>query len=737
MRLFIAEKPQVAMAIAEALSDINNTPVSRKDGYILCGKDAITWCLGHLLQLQEPETINPDWAIWKAEDLPIWLWPPRYCPRTRREPGKPPAEDPAVLRQLNVISSLARQASRIVHAGDPDDEGQLLVEEVLVWIGNQLPVDRILINDITLATVKKALADIRDNRQFWPLYQRALARSVGDQMFGYNMTRACTVAARARYPEMRGVLPVGRVQTPTLGLVVNRWLAVKNHQEAWYFTVDAAFSGAEHAIEARMQVPEDAPCDEKKRISDEGWATRCAQSLTKQPAVVENVRTGTEVSNPPLPLTLLDLQRLMARQHSIDGQTTLAITQSLRDNWKAITYNRSDCPYLSDDQYAESPALLDALQRTGCWHNLPLDPSRKSAAFNTAKVGAHTAIIPTTSLPDLSRLNDQERLVWQTIAEYFLVQFMQPRQREVVTVTLTCRGQRFMVRARRLLEPGYTSLLKASRQEDTEQDEQGTLAGDNTAWLKRLVPGQQLQCVSATAVRHKTTPPPLFTEDTLLAAMARIADFVTDERVRALLRQKDEDKEKENGGIGTAATRAGHIQLLRRRGLITEMKGKLIPTENGIALIRSLPPTITRPDLTALWVERQNAIIDGRMTVEQFAEKLHEELKVLVVRAADINGIKPGGDQAVSLPCPGCRKPLRFWKDNVSCSARCGFRLSRTLLGKELTQHQLTTLLTTGRSPLIRGFKGKNDKTFDAYLVFRDIRKGDIGFVFPERKKKR
>ncbi|WP_042093035.1 toprim domain-containing protein, partial [Escherichia coli] len=217
MRLFIAEKPQVAMAIAEALSDINNTPVSRKDGYILCGKDAITWCLGHLLQLQEPETINPDWAIWKAEDLPIWLWPPRYCPRTRREPGKPPAEDPAVLRQLNVISSLARQASRIVHAGDPDDEGQLLVEEVLVWIGNQLPVDRILINDITLATVKKALADIRDNRQFWPLYQRALARSVGDQMFGYNMTRACTVAARARYPEMRGVLPVGRVQTPTLG----------------------------------------------------------------------------------------------------------------------------------------------------------------------------------------------------------------------------------------------------------------------------------------------------------------------------------------------------------------------------------------------------------------------------------------------------------------------------------------------------------------------------------------
>lgn len=120
MRLFIAEKPQVAMAIAEALSDINNTPVSRKDGYILCGKDAITWCLGHLLQLQEPETINPDWAIWKAEDLPIWLWPPRYCPRTRREPGKPPAEDPAVLRQLNVISSLARQASRIVHAGEPD-----------------------------------------------------------------------------------------------------------------------------------------------------------------------------------------------------------------------------------------------------------------------------------------------------------------------------------------------------------------------------------------------------------------------------------------------------------------------------------------------------------------------------------------------------------------------------------------------------------------------------------------
>ncbi|GCY98208.1 DNA topoisomerase III [Escherichia coli] len=151
-------------------------------------------------------------------------------------------------------------------------------------------------------------------------------------MFDFNMTRVCTVAARARYPDMRGVLPVGRVQTPTLALVVNHWLAVKNHQETWYFTVDTIFPGAEHAIEARMQVPEDPPCDEKKRISDEGWATHCAQSLTKQPAVVESVRTGSEVSNPPLPLTLLDLQRLMARQHGIDGQTTLAITQSLRDN---------------------------------------------------------------------------------------------------------------------------------------------------------------------------------------------------------------------------------------------------------------------------------------------------------------------------------------------------------------------------------------------------------------------
>ena len=199
MRLFIAEKPSVATAIADALG----TPARKHPGYTECGDNIITWCFGHMLQLVDPEDINPAWGKWVREDLPINLWPPRYKPK------------PESQAQLAVIVGLIKRASHIVHAGDPDDEGQLLVEEVLQWAGLTAPVtapvSRVLINDLTRESVKKALDNLRPNAGFQPLYQRALVRSVGDQMFGFNMTRACTLAARAQSPDFRGVLSVGRV----------------------------------------------------------------------------------------------------------------------------------------------------------------------------------------------------------------------------------------------------------------------------------------------------------------------------------------------------------------------------------------------------------------------------------------------------------------------------------------------------------------------------------------------
>ena len=245
MRLYIAEKPGLAKVIAEALGS-NVT----KKGYIECGpNDVVTWCVGHLLQLAGPELHDPKYATWKKEDLPLTLRPAKYIPIEK------------TADQLNVVIQLLGRATEVVHAGDPDDEGQLLVEEVLGYVGNSQPVKRLLLNDMNPNAAKKALANLRDNADFKGLYLKALARSIGDQIYGFNMTRAYTLAAQEK--GFRGVLSMGRVQTVILGLIVRRYLANRSHSAAFYYNLAASFAFNERSISARFVVPEDAPVNDK------------------------------------------------------------------------------------------------------------------------------------------------------------------------------------------------------------------------------------------------------------------------------------------------------------------------------------------------------------------------------------------------------------------------------------------------------------------------------------------
>ncbi|WP_236479776.1 DNA topoisomerase, partial [Escherichia coli] len=321
MRLFIAEKPAVANDIVKALGG----NFTRHDGWFESDNAIVTNCFGHIIESQPPENYNPEYKAWKVETLPLRLYPVKYQP----------VESAA--KQVKTILELIRRGdvTEIVHAGDPDDEGQLLVDEVLEYAGNTKPVKRVLINDNTLPAVKKALANLKDNRDFKGLYLKALARSVADAVYGFSMTRAYTIPAKAR--GYQGVLSVGRVQTPVLGLIVNRTRANQNHKSSFYYTMTGVFQRGADVIRANWKPGEFAPLTDRKLL-DKAWADGTAASLAGKPATVEAAATDDKKTAAPLPFNLVRLQQYMNKKFKMTAQKTLDITQQLREKYKAITY---------------------------------------------------------------------------------------------------------------------------------------------------------------------------------------------------------------------------------------------------------------------------------------------------------------------------------------------------------------------------------------------------------------
>lgn len=622
--------------------------------------------------------------------------------------------------------------TEIIHAGDPDDEGQLLVDEVLEYAGNTKPVKRVLINDNTLPAVKKALANPKNNRDFRGLYLKALARSVADAIYGLSMTRAYTIPARAK--GYKGTLSVGRVQTPILGLIVNRTRANKNHKSSFYYTMTGHFQRGVDVIRANWKPGEFAPLTDRKLL-DKAWANGTAASLAGKPATVEAAATDDKKTAAPLPFNLVRLQQYMNKKFKMTAQQTLDITQQLREKYKAITYNRSDCSYLSDEQFSEAPQVLDALKSVFD-QPLDVDSTRKSKAFNSAKVTAHTAIIPTVNVPDVNALSSDERNVYLAIAQHYLVQFMPEKTYQEVSVAIQCGDESFYARARKTTDSGFEAFLG----EENTGDEESEAENDDSAFdlLCKIRTGETVTTKEVVVNEKKTTPPPLFTEATLLAALVRVADFVTDPVIKKLLKDKDRDKKDEHGGIGTSATRASMLETLKKRNYITLEKGKLIPTDTGYALIDALPAIAVNPDMTALWAEKQTLIENGEMTVEQFIDELYDDLIAMIGNAnsADIKvapGTPSGQSQRLSSPCPSCGKQIVIRPKSYSCTG-CEFKIWNEFSGKKITQAQAEKLIKSGKTDLIKGFKKKSGGTYDAVLVLEDKKTGKLGF--PARAKK-
>ncbi|EET7269545.1 TPA: DNA topoisomerase 3 [Escherichia coli] len=717
MKLFIAEKPAVANDIVKALGG----NFTRHDGWFESDNAIVTNCFGHIIESQPPENYNPDYKAWKVETLPLRLYPVKYQP----------VESAA--KQVKTILELIKRGdvTEIVHAGDPDEEGQLLVDEVLEYAGNTKPVKRVLINDNTLPAVKKALANLKDNRDFRGLYFKALARSVADAVYGFSMTRAYTIPAQAR--GYKGTLSVGRVQTPILGLIVNRTRANQNHKSSFYYTMTGVFQRGTDVIRANWKPGEFAPLTDRKLL-DKAWANGTAASLTGKPATVEAAATDDKKTAAPLPFNLVRLQQYMNKKFKLTAQKTLDITQQLREKYKAITYNRSDCSYLSDEQFSEAPQVIDALKSVFD-QPMNVDTTRKSKAFDSAKVTAHTAIIPTANVPDINALTPDERNVYLAIAQHYLVQFMPEKLYKEVSVAIQCGDESFYARARKTTDSGFEAFLGTETTNEDESD------NDDSAFeqLCKIRTGETLTTKEVVVNEKKTTPPPLFTEASLLAALVRVADFVTDPVIKKLLKDKDKDKKDEHGGIGTPATRAAMLEALKKRNYITLEKGKLIPTDTGYALIDALPGIAVNPDMTALWAEKQTAIENGELTVEEFINELYDELTGMI-SDVDLGEMKiepaaPAGlSQRLDSPCPSCGKQIVIRPKGYFCTG-CEFKIWKNFSGKALSDKQVETLLKKGITGELKGFiSSRTNKEFSAKVKLMDKATGKLGFEFIPKK---
>lgn len=606
MRLFIAEKPSLARAIADVLPK----PHRRGDGYISCGSgDTVTWCIGHLLEQAEPDAYDTRYARWNLADLPIvpekWQLKPK----------------PSVAKQLNVIKRLLGEAEQVIHAGDPDREGQLLVDEVLDYLElapeKRQNVQRCLINDLNPQAVERAVSRLRDNREFIPLCVSALARSRADWLYGINMTRAYTILGRnAGY---NGVLSVGRVQTPVLGLVVRRDEEIENFVSKDFYEVKAHIvTPAEERFTA-MWVPSES-CephqDEEGRLLNKALAEHVIKRIEGQPAMVTGYNDKRESETAPLPFSLSTLQIEAAKRFNLSAQQVLDLCQRLYETHKLITYPRSDSRYLPEEHFAGRHAVMNAiashvpeLQQVAA-----VDPDKRNRCWDDKKVDAHHAIIPTARAGNIN-LSDDERKIYTLVARQYLMQFCPDAMYRKCVIDLDIANGKFVAKARFLAEAGWRALLGAKERDDE----------DEGSPLPVVAKGDELLCEKGELMERQTQPPRPFTDATLLSAMTGIARFVQDKDLKKILRATD--------GLGTEATRAGIIELLFRRTFLYK-KGRYIhSSEAGRALIHCLPEIAARPDMTADWEATLTQISEKTRRYQDFMQPLVGTLYQLIEQA--------------------------------------------------------------------------------------------------------
>jgi DNA topoisomerase III len=715
--LVVAEKPSVARDLADALpgSFDNEESYYEGDQYV------VTFAVGHLVQLVDPEVYDEKLKKWRMADLPIVPEEFKLAPR-----------DAKAKKQLKVIHKLMKRddVDRIINACDAGREGELIFAYIYETAGIDKPVQRLWVSSMTKQAIRDGFEKLRPRDELEPLEAAARSRSEADWLIGMNATRAATIRGRAW---VGGVVSLGRVQTPTLAMMVQREREIQAFTPEPYRLVRARFDPRYEGLWFEG--------DETRIFGDLSRAEQIVAKVTGKDGTIEKLEQKEQSERPPLLYDLTSLQRDANRRFGFSARRTLQAAQSLYEDKKAITYPRTSSRYLSGDMVPLLKPTAETLEPIGDYaagarYVLALDQLPLQRVVNDARVDDHHAIIPTDVEHEVERFSPDERRIFDLVARRFLAVFHPAARYQRTEVITNVEEERFRTRGKITLEPGWRGVYglesDLDKQSGKTADED---AGDESAELPKLEQGQTVRCVEAELEDKQTRPPPRYTEATLLSAMETAGKRIDDEELREAMK---------DSGLGTPATRAETIEVLIRREYIERAGKDLQPTPKGLQVITMLEEhPLTSPELTGEWEKRLADIEHGSGDRKEFIDGIVDLTTQTVEQIAALDKEKLRPERVELGPCPRCgaetgeiiRENSRAygctsWKSREEPG--CGYVIWKRVAGRTITPEIARQLIENGRTnDVISGFRSRAGKPFRARLVLND--EGKVEFDFPAR----
>lgn len=718
MKVILAEKPSVARDIAAVIG-----AQDKKGGYFVGNGYAVTYAFGHLVTLAEPEEMNPAWGSpWRLEQLPMIPAEWKYRIVDKAD------EQFAVIKRL----FLAEQTESIICATDAGREGEHIFRLIYKLSGSTKPVERLWISSLTAEAIRDGLQKLKPASEFDNLAAAATGRSNADWIVGLNFTRAYTAMNRQ-------LCTIGRVQTPTLALIVERQKTIDNFKSANFYEIPATF---EPGFVARYITPGEDP---QTRLQDKAAAQAIVDSIAqKKTGVVQSIITAEKKTKAPALYDLLTLQKEANKRFGYTAKETLDIAQSLYEEHKIISYPRTESRHLSNDMVDELPGVVTAVLKSSMTSQTTRDalaavnitasnvtadllrPSLTKTYLDDNKLTDHHAIIPTHKAPP-PNLPDRQRNVYQLIATRFLSIFLPPEVRDETTAIIAIDEHSFRARGVVIKDPGWTVIEPAPESKKaSSKDKEKDKDGDESQQLPALTKGQQIEKRKAELKERKTSAPKPYDDATLLAAMKNAGQDLDDEDLATYMKQR---------GLGTPATRAAIIERLLQTGYIERVKKSLVPTDKGKALIEQVHDDLRDVKLTASWEQQLADMQDGKLVLDSFmtdiAEFVRRILPEVAKSASTAKCVPREGDVG---QCPKCELGVvRFTPKGAGCirwKDGCNFTVWREQFGKELKDSHIKELVEHRRTKLIKGFKKKDGNgKYDACLVLNNEFKVRLEFA--------
>ena len=705
MKTIIAEKPSVAKEIAHIVG-----ADKREEGYMQGNGYFVTWAFGHLVQPAMPETYGM--KGFHAENLPVIPDPFVLVPRqVKTENGYKP--DAGVLAQIKIIGKLFDSSERIIVATDAGREGELIFRYLYAYLGCQKPFDRLWISSLTDTAIREGLQNLRDGKEYDNLYHAAKARSEADWLVGINGTQALTIAAG------RGTYSVGRVQTPTLGMVCERYWENKRFESKPFWQVHFGVVDADSGNILKFT--------SANRWTDKATATDIYNKVKDTGSVIiTKVATKRKVEKAPLLYDLTTLQKEANSQHGFTAEHTLSIAQKLYEA-KFITYPRTSSRYISDDVFATLPKLFKNLENHSEYGEkvklLPGSEDYSKNSVNAAKVTDHHALLITENAA--IGLFKDEKIVYDMILCRMIEAFSADCIKDITSVSAQVDHEvEFGISGSIIRQTGWRALSLKEKNSKKDKDADAT---DNEV-KEQVIPnwqeGQHITLSGCTITEGKTKPKPLHTESTLLAAMETAGKEIEDDTMRQAMK---------DSGIGTPATRAAIIETLLKREYMVRQQKKLVPTEKGLALhsvVKNM--AIANVEMTGKWEAELAKIERGEASADGFTHSIEGYTREITAELLGCDRLFSHKDSGCQ--CPKCQQgTMQFFGKVVRCSNKeCGMPVFKQVAGKLLTDADITDLLTKGKTRTLNVFTSKQGKSFSAAIAFDE--NFNTKFVFAERK---